>query len=119
MRKLWQDITASEVRVQQMSVLKGKKLGFQEIELFGLGLKQSFKSEKMREQNDKAIEKVIEAAMSVKIKDERYHQRELHRRGDNKKKRLGEQHHPKTRKYKKTRLGLQSQTPALSKVQQQ
>ena len=27
MRKLWQDITASEVRVQQMSVLKGKKLG--------------------------------------------------------------------------------------------
>ena len=58
-------------------------------------MKYSFKSDKMRKQNDKPIEKVVEAAMSVKIKDERYHQRELHRRRDNKKKRLGEQHHPK------------------------
>ena len=33
----------------------------------------------MREKNDKPVEKVIEAAMAIKIKDERFHQRELYK----------------------------------------
>ena len=71
----------------------------------------------MRKQNDKPIEKVVEAAMSVKIKDERYHQRELHRRRDNKKKRLGEQHHPKTRKYKKIIQYLRQEAEEMKRTQ--
>ena len=39
--------------------------------------------------------------MAIKIKDERFHQRELYKIKEIKKKRLGEQHHPKTKKYKK------------------
>ena len=117
MKRLWKDTAACEARIKQMSVLKGKKLGFQEVENFGLGLKYSFKSEKMREKNDKPVEKVIEAAMAIKIKDERFHQRELYKIKEIKKKRLGEQHHPKTKKYKKVIQYLRQEAEETKKKQ--
>ena len=36
LRQLWQDIAASESRMNLMSALMGKKLGFREIENFSL-----------------------------------------------------------------------------------
>ena len=48
MRQLWQDTAASEMRLNLMSELKNKNLGFNEIESFGLGLRYSFKSDKMK-----------------------------------------------------------------------
>ena len=49
MRQIWQDTAASEMRLNLMSALKDKNLGFNEIEGFSLGLSYGFKSEKMKE----------------------------------------------------------------------
>ena len=48
LKKLWKDIAASEVRLKLMSELKRKKIGFNEIEQFSLGLQYDFKSEKWK-----------------------------------------------------------------------
>ena len=77
LRQIWQDIAASECRMNLMSALKGKSLGFREIENFSLGLKYSFKSDKLRDQHDKPVEGVVKAAMQVKMIDEKQHHREL------------------------------------------
>ena len=73
MKKLWQDTAASESRLNLMSELKNKNLGFNEIESFGLGLRYSFKSDKMKDLKDKPINRVIQAAMTVKMQDEIHH----------------------------------------------
>ena len=101
MRNLWRDIASSEMRLAMMSELKGKNLGFNEVENFSLGMKYNFKSEKMKDLKDKPTEKVIEAAMTTKMRDEVHHHYELRRKREMKKKRLGEEHHPKTKTYKK------------------
>ena len=49
MRKIWRDIAASEMRLTMMSRLKGKNIGFNEVENFSLGMKYNFKSEKLKE----------------------------------------------------------------------
>ena len=82
-----------------MSTLQNKKVGFREIENFSLGLKYSFKSSKMKEQNDKPTESVVEAAMKVKLRDEKFHYKELINQRDLKKKELGEKYHPKYQNY--------------------
>ena len=52
MRQIWQDTAASEMRLNLMSALKDKNLGFNEIEGFSLGLSYGFKSEK-NERNER------------------------------------------------------------------
>ena len=101
MRQIWVDTAVSEVRLNLMSALMGKKLGFREVENFGLGLKYNFKSEILKSQKDKPIEGVVQAAMKVKLRDEQHHHRELVREREIKRKRLGEKHHPKTHIYKR------------------
>ena len=101
MRKLWRDTATSEGRLTMMSGMKGKNLGFNEVENFNLGLKYNFKSEKMKDLKDKPTEKVIEAVMATKMRDEIHHYYELRRDREMKKKRLGEKYHPKTKTYKK------------------
>ena len=64
MRKLWRDTASSEMRLAMMSGLKGKTLGFNEVENFSLGLKYSFKSERMKDLKDKPTETVVEAVMA-------------------------------------------------------
>ena len=66
MRRLWKDIAASEMRLTMMSGLKGKNLGFNEVENFSLGMKYNFKSEKMKDLKDQPTARVIEAAMATK-----------------------------------------------------
>ena len=39
MIQLWQDTATSEMRMNLMQTLKGKKLGFNEVENFSLGLR--------------------------------------------------------------------------------
>ena len=75
MRQIWKDTATSEMRMNLMSTLQSKNLGFREIENFGLGLKYNFKSEKLKEQKDRPIEGVIRAAMKLKMQDEKYHHR--------------------------------------------
>ena len=75
--KIWKDIASSEVRLKLMTELRNKNLGFSEVENFRLGLKYNLKSEKLRDQHSKPIQKVIKSAMSLKIRDETHHLNEL------------------------------------------
>ena len=117
MRKLWRDIAASEMRLTMMSGLKGKNIGFNEVENFSLGMKYNFKSEKMKDLKDKPIERVIEAAMATKMRDEVHHHYELRRKRELKKKRLGEQYHPKTKTYKKIIQYLREEAAEVKRIQ--
>ena len=80
MRKLWRDTAASEMGLSMMSGLKGKNLGFNEVENFSLGLQYNFKSEKMKDLRNKPTEKIIEAVMTTKMRDEIHHYYELRRK---------------------------------------
>ena len=80
MKTLWEDVATSETRINLISRLKSKKLGFCEIEKFSLGLKYSLKSQKMQEKSDKPILKVVSAAMELKLRDETFHLMELKKR---------------------------------------
>ena len=91
MCKIWKDTATSETRMKMMTELRHRKLGFNEIESFSLGLQFNFKSGKMKEQGEKPLEKVIETAMKVKMTDEKHHHTELMKRKELKKKRLREQ----------------------------
>ena len=101
LRDTWRDTAASEARLKMITTLQKKKLGFNEIQQFGLGIKYSLKSEKMQDKCEKPVQKVIHAAMEVKKRDEIHHNRELKREREEKKKWLAKKHHPKTKPYKK------------------
>ena len=70
MVKLWEDIAAGEARLNLLAKLQEKKLGFSQIEKFSLGLKYCLKSNKLQEENKKPIQKVVQAAMALKMRDE-------------------------------------------------
>ena len=92
LKKLWRDIASSEQRLKLMSDLKEKNIGFNEIEMFSLGLKYDLKSEKMRKPDKKPTMKIVEAAMNLKIKDETEHHKEMTRRREETKKWLKKIH---------------------------
>ena len=119
MKQLWQDIVTSEMRMDLMSTLQNKKVGFREIENFSLGLKYSFKSSKMKEQSDKPTESVVEAAIKVKLRDEKFHYRELINQRDLKKKELREKYHPKYQNYKKIIKFLRQEASEMKKKQRE
>ena len=68
--------------------LSKKKLGLREVEQFSLGLRFNFKSEKLQNRQGRPVEGVIEAAMKVKIRDERENRRELEMRKEEMRKKL-------------------------------
>ena len=109
MCRIWKETATSEMRMKMMSELRGRKLGFNEIENFSLGLQFNFKSGKMKDQGDKPLEKVIESAMNIKMIDEKHLHNELKHKREIKKKRLGEQYHPKTKTYKQIIKFLRSE----------
>ena len=100
LKKLWKDIAGSEERLKLMSELKNRKIGFNEIEMFNLGLEYDLKSEKLRKTTNKPTEKVTEAVMNLKIRDEAQHHREMNRRRDKLRRWLKNRHEHKHYKYK-------------------
>ena len=117
MEKLWKDIAASEVRIKLMSDLMKKQVGFNDIENFSLGLEYNLKSDKLKGEQSKPTEPVVQAAMKLKIRDENYHQKELKRLREGKKKWLGTKHHPNTLAYKKTIKYLREQAEEVKRTQ--
>ena len=99
--QVWRDAASSEMRLNLMSDLKGKNLGFGEIEKFSLGLNYNLKSKRLKEQPIKPNIQVIKSAMDLKMKDERYMHIELMRKKEEKRKWLGGVHHPNTRSYRR------------------
>ena len=94
MTRLWTDIAASEVRIKLMSELKKKKIGFNDIENFSLGLEYNLKSDKLKGEYTKPTKPIIQAAMGLKIRDEGHHQKELKRLREGKKTWLRTKHLP-------------------------
>ena len=117
MLQLWRDTAESEMRMNLLTVLKTKNLGLNEVENFSLGLRYNFKSEKMQDLRDKPLDRVIQSAMAMKMKDEVHHHYELKKRREILKKRLAEKYHPRTHAYKKTIKYLRDEAAEVKKTQ--
>ena len=102
MLKLWKECAISEARIKLIAELKNKKLGFNEIEQFGLGLRYSLKSKKMAENKEKPIENVTQAAMRLKLRDEIHHNQEMKKEKNRERMKLTRIHHQQTETYKRT-----------------
>ena len=113
----WKDTAISEARLKMITVLRRKNLGFNEIQQFGLGLRYGFKSERMQDNSDKPLQKVIQVAMEVKKRDEIQHIKELKREKEDKKKWLAKIHHPKTKKYKTVVQYLRQEAEKAKRIQ--
>ena len=117
LRDIWRNTATSEARLKMITVLQNKKLGFNEIQQFGLGLKYSLKSEKMQDSSEKPVQKVIHAAMEVKKRDEIQHVREMKREREERKKWLAKRHHPKTKPYKRIIQYLRQEAENAKEIQ--
>ena len=95
----WKDAAVSTARINSLEILNRKKLGLKEIEQFSLGLRHSFKSEKLQRGKGKPVEGVIAATMKVKIRDEKQNRRELEKRKEELKRCLARRYHPKNKTY--------------------
>ena len=101
MLKVWKDTAASEARINSLESLSKKKIGLREIEQFSLGLRYNFKSEKLQRGHERPVEGVVQAAMQVKVRDERENKRELDRKKEDLRKKLTRIYHPQNKNYKK------------------
>ena len=103
MKKTWEDIALSETRLNLIAKLQERKLGFQEVEKFSLGLQYSLRSEKYQDKNKnkKLTVKIVQAAMKVKMKDEMVNNKELNRKREKMRRKLAETYHPRSEKFKK------------------
>ena len=110
--KLWRDSACSEERLKMMTELKKKKIGFNEIEMFSLGLQYNLKSEQMKDSSNKPKQKVIAAVMDIKMRDEAQHLREMKRKKEMMRKWLERTTFPKTHQYKRMikKLRIEAET---------
>ena len=100
LKKLWREGACSEERLKLMTELKNKKIGFNEIEMFSLGLEYNLKSTKMKE-NNKPTKRVIETVMEMKMRDEAQHLREIRKKKQKMRKWLEKTVEPKIHQYKR------------------
>ena len=114
--KLWRDIASSEERLKLMTELKKRKVGFNEIEEFSLGLKYNLKSEKMRDPSNKPTQKVTAAAMEMKMRDESLHHKEMTKRKEKMRRWLAKMIHPKTHKYRMVIRDLRREAEEIRKI---
>ena len=97
--KTWQDLAASECRLDLMSKLKILNLGLAEIEEFNMGLNVQFRSEKSREKLANGENKFVKAAMESKFMDEIYKNSEMTRERNKMRRKLAETLGKNTRTY--------------------
>ena len=91
-----------------MTELRNRKLGFNEIEMFSLGLEYNLKSTKMKE-SSKPTKKIIETVMEMKMRDEAQHLREIRKKKQKKRKWLEKTMEPKSHQYKRMMKELRNE----------
>ena len=69
-RKIWDDLAATEMRLKLMSDLISINVGLADVEEFNLDLKGNLKNQPSEKFNEEINFKMVRAAMSVKLKDE-------------------------------------------------
>ena len=70
MKKTWEDLAATEMRLQLMSELLKLNVGLADIEEFNLDLKGNLKNKPSEKVNEMQNMRIVKATMSVKIHDE-------------------------------------------------
>ena len=98
-----------------MTELRRRKLGFNEIEKFSLGLEYNLKSDKMKDSSN-PTQRVVDTVMEIKMRDESQHLREMNRRKEKMRKLLERTTKPKTYKYKKIIRELRSEAEQARKL---
>ena len=101
MKKIWEDTAVSETRLNLIAKLQEKKIGFQEVEQFSLGLQYSLRSNKYQNKNKNLTVKIVQAAMTVKMRDEMVHNKELNKKREKMRKDLAKTYHPRSENYRK------------------
>ena len=70
LERVWIEIAKTEMRIQLMDSLNSMQVGFNDVEMFNLGLEYNLKTKTFQDKNKQRDTTVIEAAMRVKRKDE-------------------------------------------------
>ena len=83
MTKIWEDLAATEMRLEMMSELIRIKVGFADIEEFNLGLKGNLKNLNLSKISEMQDRKIVKVAMEVKMRDEQVTKRKLIRARNN------------------------------------
>ena len=100
MQKTWEDLAATEMRLQLMSELIHFNVGLADIEEFNLDLKDNLKNMPSEKAKEKQNMRLVKAAMSVKIHDEQTTRTKLIRERNIMRTKLMRQLGKNTRKYK-------------------
>ena len=100
LKKLWREGACSEERLNLMTELRNRKIGFNEIEMFSLGLEYNLKSTKMKD-SKKPTQKIVTTVMEMKIRDEAQHLREIRKKKQKMRKWLEKTMEPKIHQYKR------------------
>ena len=74
--KIWSEVASTEMRINLMNNLINNKVGFNDVEMFNLGLEFNMKSKSLKDGDRERDTTVIEAAMRRKRKDEIKYRRE-------------------------------------------
>ena len=72
MVKVWKDTAMSEARLNLLTKLREIRIGYNEVQKFGLGLRYSLKSEKLQDRGNKPIFGIVKAAMDLNRRDETF-----------------------------------------------
>ena len=80
MERVWSEIASTEMRINLMDNLIHNKVGFNDVEMFNIGLENNMKSDSLKDNDKERDTTVIEAAMKRKRKDEVKHRREMIRK---------------------------------------
>ena len=70
MTETWEELAATEMRLQLMSELLKIKVGFADVEEFNLGLKGNLKNQNSNKINEMQDKKIVMVAMEIKMRDE-------------------------------------------------
>ena len=101
MEKVWCGIASTEMRIKLMENLINKKVGFNDVEMFNLGLESNMKSKSLKEEGKYRDTTVIVAAMERKRKDEVRYRRELIKKRNELRKNMVEMMGEKCNKYRR------------------
>ena len=80
MEKVLSEIASTEMRINLMDNLIHNKVGFNDVEMFNIGLENNMKSKSLKDTDKERDTTVIEAAMKRKRKYEVKHRREMIRK---------------------------------------
>ena len=100
--KIWREIASTEMRIALMDNLISNKVGFNDVEMFNLGIEYNMKCKTLEDDDKERDTTVIEAAMKRKRKDEVKYRRKLITRRNRMRGEMMKEMGKKSNKYRRT-----------------